>query len=236
MIDNNAGKIWCVVPAAGIGSRMEQERPKQYLSFRSATILDVTLSRLLACQRFEKIVVCLKRGDPYWPSSLYALDERIIVADGGDERADSVLNGIQVIKAYADSADWVLVHDAARPCVRVSDINQLIDTANNQQNGAILASPIYDTVKYVSSGISLKTLDRSSLWRALTPQIFKLKDLDQALQAAKLNGAQVTDEASAIEQLNQAVTIVEGRADNIKITSPDDLALAEFYMEQQDKE
>lgn len=236
MIDNNTDKTWCVVPAAGIGSRMQQAHPKQYLPFRTATILDVTLSRLLASQRFEKIVVCLKRDDPYWASSQYASDERIMRADGGDERADSVLNGIQAVKAYAGPGDWVLVHDAARPCVRLADIEQLINTANNQQQGAILAVPIHDTVKYVSAGIALKTLDRSSLWRALTPQIFKLVDLEQALLTAKLNGMQVTDEASAIEQLNKAVTIVEGRADNIKITCPDDLVLADFYMQQQEKE
>jgi len=236
MTENNTEKTWCVVPAAGIGSRMQQERPKQYLPFRSATILDMTLSRLLASQRFEKIVVCLKRGDPYWTSSEYASDERIIVADGGDERADSVLNGIQAVKAYAGPSDWVLVHDAARPCVRLVDIEQLINTASNQQQGAILAVPIHDTIKYVSAGVALKTLDRTSLWRALTPQIFRLDDLEQALLTAKLNSMQVTDEASAIEQLNKAVMIVEGRADNIKITCPDDLVLADFYMQQQEKE
>ncbi|MEW5056966.1 MAG: 2-C-methyl-D-erythritol 4-phosphate cytidylyltransferase [Cycloclasticus sp.] len=233
---NNTEKTWCVVPAAGLGSRMQQDRPKQYLAFRSSTILDVTLSRLLACQQFEKIVLCLRSDDPYWPSSQYFTDERIIVAVGGDERADSVLNGIQALKAYAGQTDWVLVHDAARPCIRLDDIERLISSAKSQQQGAILAAPIHDTIKYVSANIALKTLDRSSLWRALTPQIFKLDDLEQALLSAKLKGSVITDEASAIEQLNQVVLIVEGRADNIKITCPDDLALADFYIEKQEKE
>jgi len=228
-------RIWCIVPAAGIGSRMQKQCPKQYLPFRSSTILDITLSRLLACQLFEKIIVCLKSSDRYWADSRYANDDRIIIADGGVERADSVLNGLDGLKQHANSSDWVLVHDAARPCIRRADIECLVDTAVGQQQGAILAAPIHDTVKLVKGGVSTKTLDRSVLWRALTPQIFTLDKLQQALISARKAGRVVTDEASAMEQSNHIVNIVQGHADNIKITCPEDLVLANFYMDLQEQ-
>lgn len=228
-------RIWCIVPAAGIGSRMQKQCPKQYLPFRSSTILDITLSRLMACQIFEKIIVCLKSSDKYWADSRYVNDDRIIIAEGGDERADSVLNGINALKQHAAPADWVLVHDAARPCIRRADIKCLIDTAMEQQQGAILAVPIHDTVKSVQAGVSTQTLDRRALWRALTPQIFALDRLQQALINAREAGRVVTDEASAMEQSNHIVNIVHGHADNIKITCPEDLVLANFYMDLQEQ-
>lgn len=229
-------KIWCVVPAAGIGSRMQSTIPKQYLKLTSCTILDATLERLLSCKRINDIVVCIQKGDDYWHKSLFANDNRITVAEGGNERADSVLNGISLIKDRAGLNDWVLVHDAARPCVRRNDIDLLTKAALNHQSGAILASPIHDTVKRVINNLSEKTLDRSELWRALTPQVFKFKELEQALISARKAGRLVTDEASAIEQIDKPVQIIKGHADNIKITSPADLGLARYYLEQQGKE
>lgn len=229
-------KIWCVVPAAGIGSRMQSTLPKQYLKLISSTILDATLERLLSCEKISNIVVCLHKNDRYWHKSLFANDHRIATTDGGKERANSVLNGISLIKEGAGLDDWVLVHDAARPCVRRSDIDLLTDAALKSQMGAILASPIHDTVKKVANNLSEETVDRSTLWRALTPQIFKLKELEQALISADKAGRSVTDEASAVEQIGQPVQIVEGHVDNIKITSPADLDLARYYLEQQDKE
>jgi len=229
-------KIWCVVPAAGIGSRMQSTIPKQYLNLISSTILDATLERLLTCAKINKIVVCIQQNDDYWHKSIFANDNRVTVTNGGNERADSVLNGISLIKERAGLNDWVLVHDAARPCVRRSDIDLLTNTALDHQLGAILASPIHDTVKRVVNNLSDETLDRSKLWRALTPQIFKLKELELALISAKKAGRSVTDEASAIEQIYRSVQIIEGHADNIKITSPADLDLARYYLKQQEKE
>lgn len=233
---NNSGKIFCIVPAAGVGSRMQAGRPKQYLPFRSSTILDITLSRLLSSRYIEKLVVVVQAADKFWPDSAYASDENITIAAGGAERADSVLNGIAAIKSQAQEGDWVMVHDAARPCVHPADIDRLIAAALEGHSGAILATPINDTIKEVIAGLSSSTLDRSHMWRALTPQIFKLADLEQALLHAKKKGLVVTDEASAMEGLNKPVQVLEGRADNIKITSPNDLLLANFYIDEQEKE
>lgn len=235
-MQNNGEKIWCVVPAAGIGTRMQSSVPKQYLKLGRATILDTTLERLLSCEAIENIVVCVQHGDPYWKESMFATHSQITVVIGGEERSDTVLNGIQAIKQQASSNDWVLVHDAARPCVRRSDIDLLTSAALANQLGAILASPIHDTIKKVSNSLSEETLDRSTLWRALTPQLFKLNELEQALISAKQENKVVTDEASAIEQFNKPVQIIKGHSDNIKVTSPADLNLAMYYLEQQDKE
>ncbi|MEH6503655.1 MAG: 2-C-methyl-D-erythritol 4-phosphate cytidylyltransferase [Cycloclasticus sp.] len=233
---SNSEKIFCIVPAAGVGSRMQAGRPKQYLPFRSSTILDVTLARLLSSHYIEKVVVVLQAADEFWPDSTYALNENISITTGGTERADSVLNGIAAIKSQATEGDWVMVHDAARPCVALIDIDRLISAALANQSGAILATPVNDTVKEVIDGLSTRTLDRSHLWRALTPQIFKLKDLERALLNAKQKGLVVTDEASAMESLGKPVQVLEGRADNIKITSPNDLLLANFYIDEEEKQ
>ena len=235
-MQSNPEKVWCVVPAAGIGTRMQSSVPKQYLKLGRYSILDTTLERLLSCDAIDNIVVCIQQGDSYWKESLFATHPQITVAIGGKDRSDSVLNGVQAIKLQASSNDWVLVHDAARPCVRRSDIDLLTSAALANQLGAILASPIHDTIKKVSNSLSEETLDRSTLWRALTPQLFKLNELEQALISAKQENKVVTDEASAIEQFNKPVQIIKGHSDNIKVTSPADLNLAMYYLEQQDKE
>lgn len=233
-MNSNPLKVWCVVPAAGIGTRMQVERPKQYLSFRGATLLDATISRLLACDSIEKIIVCLNEKDDYWQHSSYSNHVRVETTTGGSERAGTVLSGIEKLTDNAGQADWVLVHDAARPCVRTVDVQLLINQAIEKQQGAILATPIHDTVKFVEDKRSLRTVARESLWRALTPQIFKLEELKTALLQAKELGLVVTDEASAIEHMNKAVHIVEGSPDNIKVTHPADIDLANFYINQQE--
>jgi len=228
-------KIWCVVPAAGIGTRMQAGIPKQYLKLNTITILDFTLGRLLSNEQIEKVVVCIHPEDDYWQDSIFANHSKVIMAAGGNERADTVLNGIHCLQQHAASNDWVLVHDAARPCVRVADIKKLIDKAIETQVGAILVAPLHDTIKQAEDGFSTRTLDRSVLWRALTPQLFKIEELQLALMSAKNTKAEVTDEASAIEQMSKPVQLVEGHADNIKITSPADLNLARYYLAQQEK-
>ncbi|ORU93080.1 MAG: 2-C-methyl-D-erythritol 4-phosphate cytidylyltransferase [Cycloclasticus sp. symbiont of Bathymodiolus heckerae] len=232
-MQNKTEKIWCVVPAAGVGSRMQAGCPKQYLNLGKITILDATLTRLLSSPKIEKIVVCINTDDAYWQHSIFVNHPKVTTTVGGEERSDTVLNGINRIKQYASASDWLLVHDAARPCVTQKDIELLIDKAQSSQLGAILAAPIHDTVKKSDGELSTETLDRSQLWRALTPQIFKLEELEVALVAAKKSGKHITDEASAIEHLNKAVQLVEGRADNIKITTPADLNLAKYYIAQQ---
>ena len=148
------------------------------------------------------------------------------------QRADSVLSALKSIRALASDEDWVLVHDAARPCITATDIQFLIDSLRNDEVGGILALSSHDTLKDVDGKNILGTLDRSHIWRALTPQMFRYGSLKHALESADGNPA-ITDEASALELQGLQPKIVEGRPDNIKITRPEDLALAQFYMEQQ---
>ncbi len=223
---------WAVVPAAGIGKRMQADKPKQYLSLAGKTVLEHTLARLKQADVFSAIAVAISREDPYWPKLVCSDDEKVITAAGGKERADSVLSALKSLREYASDNDWVLVHDAARPCLTSKDIHLLIDTLKDDEVGGILALSSHDTLKKVDGLKITETIDRSVIWRALTPQMFRYGLLKHALEATAGNSA-VTDEASALEMQGLQPKIVEGRPDNIKITRPEDLSLAQFYMEYQ---
>lgn len=225
-------KFWAVVPAAGVGKRMNADRPKQYLELAGKTVIEHTLLRLLSANVFTAVAVAISKEDPYWPELDVSGHEQVITADGGKERADSVLSALKSIRDLASDEDWVLVHDAARPCITATDINLLIDTLRADEVGGILALSSHDTLKDVQGKNIVGTLDRSYIWRALTPQMFKYGSLKNALEIAEGNPA-ITDEASALELQGLQPKIVEGRPDNIKITRPEDLALAQFYMEHQ---
>ena len=225
-------RFWAVVPAAGVGKRMNADRPKQYLELAGKTVIEHTLLRLLSANIFTAVAVAISKEDPYWPELDVSGHEQVITADGGKERADSVLSALKSIRDLASDEDWVLVHDAARPCITVTDINLLIDTLRTDDVGGILALSSHDTLKDVEGKNIVATLDRSHIWRALTPQMFKYGSLKNALEIAEGNPA-ITDEASALELQGLQPKIVEGRPDNIKITRPEDLALAQFYMEYQ---
>ena len=229
---NHSTNIWAIVPAAGVGKRMNADRPKQYLELNGKTVLEQTLLRLIDANVFSAISVAISNEDPYWPELTISKHEKIITAPGGKERADSVLSGLKAISSLAAENDWVLVHDAARPCITKSDIHYLINTLSNDEVGGILALASHDTLKNVQCHQIVGTLDRKIIWRALTPQMFRYRLLKEALQNNEGN-PQVTDEASALELQGWQPKIVEGRADNIKITRPEDLALAKFYLEQQ---
>jgi len=226
-------KFWGIVPAAGVGKRMNADRPKQYLLLNSSTvIIEHTLTRLIAAQIFEKIVVAISDGDPYWNTLPISNHEKIVLAEGGKERADSVLNALTAIESQANSHDWVLVHDAARPCITTHDIEKLIFELRDDEVGGILALSSHDTLKEVNENHVVGTLNRNRVWRALTPQMFRYGALKLALELSQGNN-EITDEASALEAQNLSPKIVEGRSDNIKITRPEDLALAQFYLAQQ---
>ena len=233
MSDN---KIWCVVPAAGVGQRMAADIPKQYLPLQNATILDITLHRLQASKEIDEIVIAINPNDQRWQQQYAPLYPDIHTVTGGSSRADSVLNAIQWIKSQTTSNDWVLVHDAARPCITSSDISKLLELTSTDAIGGLLATAMTDTVKQASAGKVDATLQRDSLWRAFTPQLFKIDLLEKALTAAKNNSIDVTDESSAIEQLGFQPVIVQGRADNIKITSAVDLQMANYIINQQQSE
>ncbi|OAN12594.1 2-C-methyl-D-erythritol 4-phosphate cytidylyltransferase [Photobacterium jeanii] len=222
-----------VVPAAGVGSRMAADRPKQYLSIAGKTILEHTVNRLLSHPAIARVVIAISATDPYFSTLALGDDPRVTVVDGGAERADSVFAGL----AQVAEDDWVLVHDAARPCLRHSDLDALIAGALRSDCGAILAAPVRDTMKRGNGAQGIATtVDRADLWHALTPQMFKAGALRSALETALRQGATVTDEASALEYCGQTPALVKGRADNIKVTQPEDLALAEFYLQQWGKE
>lgn len=228
-------KIVAVVPAAGIGSRMQADKPKQYLQIHGKTILEHTLFVLLTYPLIEKIILAVAPQDPYISSLSLLTHPKIQVVEGGENRADSVLNGINVVRKEAQSAVqnsedfWVMVHDAARPCLTHQDLDKLVQV--NDENGAILAIPATDTIKRALDNLQIQhTEDRSQLWLAQTPQFFPVETLAQALEQALTQGLQVTDEASAMEFAGFRPHLVAGRSDNIKVTRPEDLALAEFYL------
>ncbi len=226
-------KFWGIVPAAGVGKRMNAHCPKQYLSLNDKqTVLEHTLTRLIEAAIFEKIVVAISDGDAYWDNLPISKHAKIIRAEGGKERADSVLNALAAIEMQANSHDWVLVHDAARPCITSHDIEKLIFELRDDAVGGILTVSSHDTLKDVNGKQIVSTLNRNRIWRALTPQMFRYGELKIALELTQGNEG-ITDEASALETQGFSPKIVEGRTDNIKITRPEDLALAQFYLEQQ---
>lgn len=220
--------IATVIPAAGVGKRMKTDKPKQYLQLCGVTVLEQTLHRLKQVSALQQFYLALSPDDPYFPELPLAADRQIQRLDGGAERANSVLNALMQIDATA--FPWVLVHDAARPVVRVSDIELLIDRCFQKGQGGILATPVRDTMKRGSDTVQ-HTVDRTSLWHAYTPQLFPTALLRDSLQRALAQGVAITDEASAMEWAGLPVLLVQGHADNIKITQAEDLALAAFYLE-----
>ncbi|WP_347329446.1 2-C-methyl-D-erythritol 4-phosphate cytidylyltransferase [Marinimicrobium locisalis] len=230
------GRYWVVVPAAGIGTRMRSDRPKQYLPLRGRTLLEHTVERLLEIPALAGLVLALNPKDPYWEQLPLAANPRVAVVDGGSERSRSVLNALNYLTLQARADDWVMVHDAARPCITQSAIAGLCRHTAKHPVGGILGVPVGDTLKRVGSGHAiLDTCDRRGLWQAQTPQLFRYQLLHQCLTRALANGETVTDEASALEVAGYQPLIVEGRSDNIKVTRPEDLALAEAIVQQQEQ-
>ncbi|ATM75339.1 2-C-methyl-D-erythritol 4-phosphate cytidylyltransferase [Serratia fonticola] len=223
-------QVIAVLPAAGIGSRMQAECPKQYLTIGHQTILEHAIHALLRHPRITQVIVAISPEDQQFKTLSIASDPRVLVTEGGQQRADSVLAGLQL----AGNAHWVLVHDAARPCLHPDDLERLLAITAHSKVGGILAAPVRDTMKRAQVGESIisHTVERQDLWHALTPQLFPLELLKLCLQRALDEGATVTDEASALEHCGYHPLLVAGRADNIKVTRPEDLALAAFYLTQ----
>lgn len=220
--------IAAVVPAAGIGKRMQTDRPKQYLTLHGKTLLEHSVDRLKAVSSVSRIWLALAADDPYFDSTPLAAED-ITRVKGGAERMNSVLNALQFIDEH--HYPWVLVHDAARPLVRKADIELLISRCLSAGEGGILACRVRDTMKRGENSVS-ETVSREHLWHALTPQFFPTALLRAALKDAITAGIEVTDEASAMEWAGHKVLLIEGHSDNIKVTQPADLALAAFYLEQ----
>lgn len=235
---NTNQNIWVIIPAAGVGKRMDSDTPKQYLTLNDKTVIEHTLDVFDSHDSISEIIVAVSNEDEYWPSLNIKLSKPLHKTYGGKERCDSVLNGLIFLEDKAAADDWVLVHDAARPCLRLEDLTLLLETLQENAIGGILAIPVRDTMKRSIDDTKLikETVDRESLWHALTPQMFRFGLLKNALEFALMNNEVITDEASAIELAGHHPVLVEGHADNLKITRPEDLALAAFFIRQVDLE
>lgn len=225
--------IVAILPAAGIGSRMQSDCPKQYLSINNKTIIEYAIDMLLSHKAIRHVIVVLHPNDVVFSSLPVSSHDRVSSVIGGAERSDSVRGGL--IKAHEMGAEWVLVHDAARPCLMYSDLDKLIQSVLKVKQGGILAVPVKDTMKraVVSEQAISHTVDRNNLWHALTPQMFPLDLLCECMNRAHSEGVALTDEASALEHCGFHPLLVSGRSDNIKVTRPEDLALATFYLTHQ---
>jgi len=232
---NNGCEIWAVIPAAGIGKRMQSDIPKQYLNLVDRPVIEHTINRLLAVERVRGVVVSLQTDDPYWPNVHIDSGKPVYLAAGGNERCHSVINALDTLSGLSDykpGLTWVRVHDAVRPCVSVDDICKLIANASASEAGGLLAMPVRDTMKRQDKDQRVsQTVDRTGLWHALTPQLFPCDTLQMALKTAVAEGFLVTDESSAMEHAGYRPRLVEGREDNIKITRPADLHLAGLLMQ-----
>ena len=235
-------KFWAVIPAAGVGKRMQANCPKQYLKLHNKTVIEHTLDRLLSMEVISGAVISISEGDEYWAELNYTSDKPVIIAMGGEERSDSVLNALlklnQMVEQSTDKAQntWALVHDAARPCVRVADVQKLIDVASVDDEGGLLALAVRDTMKRSNQQQQVEnTVDREGLWHALTPQMFRLDLLIEALEHARNKQLSITDDASAMELAGYKPKLIEAHEDNIKITRAFDLQLAELFLLHQKK-
>lgn len=236
--------IHAVVPAAGIGNRMQASLPKQYLPLHDRTVLAHSLGRLVCLPELQTVVVAVAPADRWWPQvQAEVSDPRIESCAGGNDRWQSVLNALDALAQCVSDDDWVLVHDAVRPCVRVADIQRLLTAVERAgATGGLLAMPVSDTIKRASGDAGMAngaewsrveaTVDRQHLWAACTPQVFRLGELRDCLRRAASANVALTDEASAMEWGGHAPLLVPCARDNIKITFPEDLALAELIIKQ----
>ncbi len=223
--------IWAIIVGAGIGARIPGECPKQYRQLAGKTVFEHSISSFTNHPDIRKTVVVIAKNDEYWHSLSLSKTEKIMTAWGGEERYQSVFAGLTALKNRVQPTDWVLVHDAARPCLRAHDLNRLIETLYGHPIGGLLATPVRDTLKKNNNEHVSETISREHLWSALTPQMFRYEILYQALEAALMRKQAVTDEAAAVELLGKQPMLVKGSADNIKITYPEDLLLAEAILE-----
>jgi 2-C-methyl-D-erythritol 4-phosphate cytidylyltransferase len=243
MVEHSRSVIWAVVPAAGIGARMSSPVPKQYLQLQGKPVLAATLQRLLELPFIKKIVVAVSAEelgalDSHWQRLEFHSNPRIQACMGADTRYGSVFNALAALADQADENDWIMVHDAVRPCVRTRDISSLVSALQHHPVGGLLSAPIRDTLKLADSEGNCvhRTLDRRHVWSAFTPQMFRYGLLRKALQHAVSSGGEITDEAAAVEALGCSPLLIAGNPDNIKITHPEDLLLASAILTAQKSE
>ncbi len=214
-----------ILPAAGVGRRMHLNIPKQYVRIGAKTVLEHTVDALLRCSAVGRIIIGISSSDGYFSELPLCGNPRIVTYEGGAERSDTVRLGLCLVET-----PFVMVHDAARPLISVEDLNHLAGRCSSLEYGAILACRVSDTLKQVRDGRIVRTVPREDMYRAYTPQLFKTKVLTEALEYAFKNHIAITDDASALECLGYEVEIVEGRADNFKLTTPEDLLMANYLI------
>lgn len=239
----NLPAFWAVVPAAGSGRRLAagegqaDPRPKQYRDLLGKAVLAHSVERLLALSRIGQVLVAVAPGDALWSELAISRDARVGTVTGGGERHESVLRALEALAGRADDRDWVLVHDAVRPCVRKTCIEGLIDELAGHPVGGLLGFPVSDTLKQIDAAGDVEhTIDRSRIWAAATPQMFRYGLLRRALERHLEQSLGPTDEAMAVEALGLKPRLVEGRRDNMKITVAGDLELAALILQAQERE
>ncbi|MCC5856896.1 MAG: 2-C-methyl-D-erythritol 4-phosphate cytidylyltransferase [Ectothiorhodospiraceae bacterium] len=231
MNESDTPPIWAVVPAAGVGRRMQARVPKQYLPLLGRPVIHWSLQALLGHPGVAGCIVALGRDDPYWARYALSNEKPMLTVVGGAERFQSVLNALEALLPHAGEEAWVLVHDAVRPCLTGAELDRLIEQGMISRHGALLACPVRDTLKREGEeGCVAATANRAGLWHAMTPQLFPLLPLLRALRLALAEQTPVTDEAQAMERQGFQPLLVEGESTNLKITRPADLPLAEAIL------
>ncbi|CAC9560962.1 2-C-methyl-D-erythritol 4-phosphate cytidylyltransferase (EC 2.7.7.60) [uncultured Gammaproteobacteria bacterium] len=227
-------QCFLIIPASGVGARMNAKKPKQYLRLENGlSVLDQTLETLLGIVQIKGCVVAIAQDDTEFKKSTFANHEKLLAtAVGGKQRFHSVISALNVLRPFAKDEDWVLVHDAARPCVKANEVIKLIEQLKNNPVGGLLATQVVDTIKKSHGNIVESTLDRSKLWQAQTPQMYRFGVLSKALNNVVKNNLMITDEASSIEHLGLESVLVSASKSNLKITTPEDLDLANFYLKK----
>lgn len=224
-------QCWLVIPATGVGQRMLADRPKQYLELKGKTILQHTLDNVLAHPAVSGAVLVLNSEDGYWASLDYHPQKPLLRCTGGAQRHHSVFNGLTRLKEQIGGNPLVLIHDAVRPFVSHEDLDRLLEAAQQDDDGALLAVPVADTLKLADKQQRIEiNHPRDHLWRAFTPQAFYLDNILRALQAVIDNNLAITDDASAMELMGYHPRLIGGSELNIKITRPQDLLLAELIL------
>ena len=230
---NSFHRCWAIIPAAGVGLRVGSDIPKQYMKINGKTILEYSIDPFLRHPQVDGVIVVLAENDFAWVDLGINESDQLITTIGGKERFHSVLNGLVALENKLGDDDWVLVHDAARPCLEMKDVDNLMNTLSEHPTGGILAMPVMDTMKRSdSNNVISSTVERNGLWHALTPQMFRYKKLLVSIEQAIEKNIQLTDEAQAMEQMGEDPMLVEGSVRNIKITRSEDIELATFYLSQ----
>lgn len=216
-------RYFCIIAAAGVGQRIGSNQPKQYLPIANRTLIEMSIEPFLISQHIENVVVVLSKYDQWFSELSIAQHPKISVVEGGAERCESVIRGLESLSTTANPQDWILVHDAARPNFKIEDLNKLIETVADHPVGGILGCPVSDSLKHVNHENAIqKNSSREGIWRAFTPQMFRYELLLSSLKHCIDNNQMVTDEASALTYFDHQPLMISGRSDNFKVTTVED--------------